>query len=111
MENTASGSDAFTSPFGVAMVLLGENPEPEVEAVIKSDLRTPWCWWTSPPTPPPIELLELLMRRIVDTVSCDIVMINVASVAGQFCSATSDMKCWGGELVLTLETMACASWY
>ncbi|GKA41492.1 hypothetical protein Tco_0734085 [Tanacetum coccineum] len=32
---------AFTSPFGLAMVLLGREPEPEVEALSKSDLDTP----------------------------------------------------------------------
>ncbi|GKA58005.1 hypothetical protein Tco_0757193 [Tanacetum coccineum] len=63
---------ALISPFGLAMMLLGREPEPEVEAVF----------------------LDIVTNKMSP------------SVAGLFCSATSDETAGVEELVLTLETMA-----
>ncbi|GJV01633.1 hypothetical protein Tco_1335202 [Tanacetum coccineum] len=76
---------AFTSPFGLAMVLLGREPEPEVEAVLLFMNLV-------------IRERELEFRFFLSRNQCSNYI---------FSSATFRMKDEVEELVSLLETMAC----
>ncbi|GJT03054.1 hypothetical protein Tco_0824223 [Tanacetum coccineum] len=75
---------AFTSPFGLAMVLLGREPEPEVEAVL------------------------LFMNLVIRSGKLwELVFLSrIKALTISFSSATSDETAGVEELVFTLETMA-----
>ncbi|GJU33928.1 hypothetical protein Tco_1182282 [Tanacetum coccineum] len=81
---------AFTSPFGLAMVLLGREPEPEVEAVLL--------------------FTNLVIRHTIGAGGTELGKLELkkSGLITLGCSATSNETAGVEELVLTLETMAVA---